>query len=308
MLNVSSSQSMRQYRKSFHDHDPSVHLDAGFQPDTQEPPEWAKELMNGMIKVQQRLETLSPQSLNAPMMPPRSQQSYAESAYGQTPRTQTVNINTQPTDTIPESVYQNETAIIVEEDDELYGDRDDSPGQQFLEEELYKLRVKPGGSQLAITHKAWEVARDDQDEFEEDHGAFTESGLPEIPDSGNYTERRQPSASTASPRTRSSAMAVILAITVPIFSYLIGIMAALFAAWYTYGLAGFFWLHDAYHLEGGMDGLKRTFVCVDKVVDDSSSLKPTPIAKLGDRSFARELFLGHDQLASSIVHGMHDAA
>jgi hypothetical protein len=95
----------------------------------QEPPEWAKELMNGMIKVQQRLETLSPQSLNAPM-PSRSQQSYAESAvsreqyrgeteysenmdqYGQTPRTQTVNINTQPTGTIPESVYQNETAII----------------------------------------------------------------------------------------------------------------------------------------------------------------------------------------------------
>lgn len=85
--------------------------------------------MNGMIKVQERLETLSPQSLNAPM-PPRSQQSYAESAvsreqyraeteysenmdqYGQTPRTQTVNINTQPTGTIPESVYQNETAII----------------------------------------------------------------------------------------------------------------------------------------------------------------------------------------------------
>lgn len=228
--------SMRQYRKSFHDHDPSVHLDAGFQPNAQEPPEWAKELMSGMIKVQERLETLSPQSLNAPM-PPRSQQSYAESAtsreqyrgeteysenmdqYGQTPRTQTVNINTQPTGTIPESMYQNETGII-EEDDEIYGDhteleqrfgagtitetrggmseflsgdRDDSPGQQFLEEELYKLRVKPGGSQSAITHKTWEVARDDQDEFEEGQGAFTESGLPEIPDSGNYTERRQPS-------------------------------------------------------------------------------------------------------------------
>jgi hypothetical protein len=229
--------SMRQYRKSFHDHDPSVHLDAGFQANAQEPPEWAKELMSGMIKVQERLETLSPQSLNAPM-PPRSQQSYAESAasreqyrgeteysenmdqYGQTPRTQTVNINTQPTGTIPESMYQNETGIIVEEDDDIYadhteleqrfgattitetrggmseflsGDRDDSPGQQFLEEELYKLRVKPGGSQSAITHKTWEVARDDQDEFEEGHGAFTESGLPEIPDSGNYTERRQPS-------------------------------------------------------------------------------------------------------------------
>ncbi|KAG1752914.1 hypothetical protein EDB19DRAFT_1670525 [Suillus lakei] len=221
--------SMRQYRKSFHDHDPSVHLDAAFQPDAQEPPEWAKELMNGMIRVQERLETLSPQSMNAPM-PARSQQSYAESAtsrehyrgeteysenmdqYGQTPRTQTVNINTQPTGTIPESMYQNETAIIVEEDDEIYGDhteleqrfgagtitetrggmseflsgdRDDSPGQQFLEEELY--------NQSAITHKTWEVARDDQDEFEEGQGAFTESGLPEIPDSGNYTERRQPS-------------------------------------------------------------------------------------------------------------------
>ncbi|KAG1798570.1 uncharacterized protein HD556DRAFT_1462163 [Suillus plorans] len=75
----------------------------------------------------------------------------------------------------------------------------------------------------------------------------------------------------------SSAMAAILAIAVPIFSYLIGITAALFAAWYAYGLAVFFWLHDTYHLEGGMDGLKRrsigtilavltiisgTFICV----------------------------------------------
>jgi len=48
----------------------------------QEPPEWAKELMNRMIKVQECLETLSPQSLNVPM-PPRSQQSYAESAVSQ---------------------------------------------------------------------------------------------------------------------------------------------------------------------------------------------------------------------------------
>jgi hypothetical protein len=88
---------MRQYRKSFHDHDPSVHLDAGFQPNAvscfncfqcsnltptlqqQEPPEWAKEPMSGMIKVHEHLETLSPQSLNAPM-PHRRQHSYAESA------------------------------------------------------------------------------------------------------------------------------------------------------------------------------------------------------------------------------------
>ncbi|KAG1755078.1 transmembrane amino acid transporter protein-domain-containing protein [Suillus paluster] len=53
------------------------------------------------------------------------------------------------------------------------------------------------------------------------------------------------------------AIAAILAIAVPIFSYLIGIAAALFAAWYTYGLAGFFWLHDVYHLKGGVDGIKR---------------------------------------------------
>jgi hypothetical protein len=71
----------------------------------------------------------------------------------------------------------------------LDADRDDSPGQQFLEEELYKLRVKPGGSQSAVTHKTWEVARDDQGEYE-GQGAFTESGLPEIPDGGNYTDRR----------------------------------------------------------------------------------------------------------------------
>ncbi|KAG0709069.1 transmembrane amino acid transporter protein-domain-containing protein [Suillus ampliporus] len=53
------------------------------------------------------------------------------------------------------------------------------------------------------------------------------------------------------------AIAAILAIAVPIFSYLIGIAAALFAAWYTYGLAGFFWLHDVYHLKGGVDGIKQ---------------------------------------------------
>ncbi|KAG2129974.1 transmembrane amino acid transporter protein-domain-containing protein [Suillus clintonianus] len=53
------------------------------------------------------------------------------------------------------------------------------------------------------------------------------------------------------------AVAAILAIAVPIFSYLIGIAAALFAAWYTYGLAGFFWLYDVYHLKGGVDGMRR---------------------------------------------------
>ncbi|KAL4074059.1 hypothetical protein J3A83DRAFT_4371343 [Scleroderma citrinum] len=225
------AESIKLYRKSFHDHDPTVHLDTDFEPsNSQEPPQWAKELISGMNRVQERLDVLSPQSLNA-SMPPRSMQSYAESSdsrqqlrgegteytegvdpYGQTPRTQTVNINTQVTGTMAESMYRNGTEVIDDEygDTEevtqhfaaanltetrvisefMTGDRDDSPGQQFLEEELYKLRVKPGGSQSGVTHKTWEVARDDQDEYEEGHGAFTESGLPEIPDGANYTDRR----------------------------------------------------------------------------------------------------------------------
>lgn len=45
-----------------------------------------------------------------------------------------------------------------------------------------------------------------------------------------------------------NAAAFVLAVGVPIFSYLIGIAASLFASWYTYGIAGAFWLHDSYHL------------------------------------------------------------
>ncbi|EMC98585.1 hypothetical protein BAUCODRAFT_65599 [Baudoinia panamericana UAMH 10762] len=44
-----------------------------------------------------------------------------------------------------------------------------------------------------------------------------------------------------------NAAAFVLAVGVPIFNYLIGIAASLFAAWFTYGIAGFFWLHDSYH-------------------------------------------------------------
>ncbi|KAI1424753.1 transmembrane amino acid transporter [Xylaria sp. FL1777] len=45
--------------------------------------------------------------------------------------------------------------------------------------------------------------------------------------------------------------AFVFAVGIPVFNYLVGISAALFAAWYTYGLAGAFWLHDAYYFEGG---------------------------------------------------------
>ena len=40
------------------------------------------------------------------------------------------------------------------------------------------------------------------------------------------------------------AVAFLLAVGVPIFNYLIGLAAALFASWYTYGLAGAFWIYD----------------------------------------------------------------
>ena len=41
--------------------------------------------------------------------------------------------------------------------------------------------------------------------------------------------------------------AFALAVGVPIFAYLVSIAASLFASWYTYGIAGAFWLYDAYH-------------------------------------------------------------
>ena len=81
-----------------------------------------------------------------------------------------------------------------------YEHNNNSPGHQYLEEELYKLRVKPHtGSQSAATHKTWEVARDDGEELLDEgeaQVAVTESGLPEIPDThtGMYapTERSLP--------------------------------------------------------------------------------------------------------------------
>ncbi|RPD65320.1 amino acid transporter [Lentinus tigrinus ALCF2SS1-6] len=55
----------------------------------------------------------------------------------------------------------------------------------------------------------------------------------------------------------SVAIAFILASAVPIFSYLTGITASLFASWYTYGVAGFFWLHDTFYLKGGLGAIRR---------------------------------------------------
>ncbi len=63
--------------------------------------------------------------------------------------------------------------------DLAYG-RNDSPGQQVLEEELYRLRVKDGGSQMDDkTHQSWEIAREMTGDRDTRAG---ESEMPEIMD------------------------------------------------------------------------------------------------------------------------------
>jgi hypothetical protein len=56
-----------------------------------------------------------------------------------------------------------------------------------------------------------------------------------------------------------NAAAFVLAVGVPIFNYLIGIAASLFAAWFTYGIAGMFWLHDSYHDGYGFRSWKKSW-------------------------------------------------
>jgi hypothetical protein len=67
-----------------------------------------------------------------------------------------------------------------------------------------------------------------------------------------------------------NALAFVLAVGVPIFKYLIGIAASLFASWYTYGIAGFFWLYDEYHKMGGRHAFTAawpmTTICVLTIV------------------------------------------
>jgi hypothetical protein len=245
------NETIKQYRKSFHDHDPSVHLRPDYQPPLlpEEPPEWAKELQRGVFLLTQRVDSLGPRidsikdSHMQAMSPIDERQYYTREqapseVYTQTPLTQTVNIQTHPTGTVgDESMFQPATDMNIAEsthgqtlpgsmhhhdgsthglteqeeyeDDETehgrghyaptstqgdthnrglseYTGNRDSPGQQYLEEELYKLRVRAGpGSQSGNTHKTWELARDNGD-YEEDadgQAAVTESGMQDIPDS-----------------------------------------------------------------------------------------------------------------------------
>ncbi|KAJ7262193.1 hypothetical protein B0H12DRAFT_319434 [Mycena haematopus] len=211
------NESIKQYRK-MHDHDPSVHL----SPDDlagEEPPKWAADLKREIVLMQQRIESLGPkiEGLRAPSQAEGSKFGYEGEAeqYTETPATRTINIHTQPTGTLADSMYQHpETELVVDDDEEGSDDatetpqreqphqtesdalsqhhnivqRDDSPGQQYLEEELYKLRQKRHGSNSRLSHHSWEVARDDDadadPDYDEEHGAHgpSPSGLQTIPD------------------------------------------------------------------------------------------------------------------------------
>ncbi|KAK5746844.1 hypothetical protein LTR17_000474 [Elasticomyces elasticus] len=57
-----------------------------------------------------------------------------------------------------------------------------------------------------------------------------------------------------------NAAAFVLAVGVPIFNYLIGIAASLFAAWFTYGIAGMFVLHDSYYDGDGIRTWRRKWI------------------------------------------------
>lgn len=150
--------------------------------------------------------------------------------FTRTPQTRTVNIDTHPTGTMADSMYHGQDDLGDEDDEhdgrEEYDDmteahnphrihpdetvditrtlgqsemgRDDSPGQQYLEEELYKLQQRPrrAGSQSGQSHRTWEIAREDGtwvDEEDEERGLGAPSGLPTIPDTnGDYTREGSP--------------------------------------------------------------------------------------------------------------------
>ncbi|KAJ3505625.1 hypothetical protein NLJ89_g7322 [Agrocybe chaxingu] len=200
-------------KKSYHDHDPSVHLRHDYVPE--EPPRWAADLKRELVLMQQRIESLGPKieglKQDRSFNMDGSRFAYEPDESTRTPMTQTVNIQTQPTGTLADSMYQQpESEHLVDEDHQEYDDRtetqtqqqpytdgetrsvarsaydtsdngrDHSGGEQVLEEQLYRLRQRPAGSQLG-SHKSWEVAQEEDHDFE-DNGHVAPSGLPTIPD------------------------------------------------------------------------------------------------------------------------------
>ncbi|KAF8658320.1 hypothetical protein AX16_002088 [Volvariella volvacea WC 439] len=215
------NESIRQFKKAYHNHDPSVH--AAQQSFSDEPPQWAADIKRELVLMQQRIESLGPKieglKISSGSMTPADKASYAvdndELSQHESPMTQTVNIHTQTN-----SMYQvPETEIMEESDYEEQPEAEtgahnmttdetqhqsnhisteESNGRQFLSTELYKLQQKGGtrgasGSQSGQTHQTWEVAQEDENEFsDEDHVPAT-SKMATIPDttSGTFEERTE---------------------------------------------------------------------------------------------------------------------
>ncbi|GJE94937.1 hypothetical protein PsYK624_111130 [Phanerochaete sordida] len=255
------NKSIEQYRRSYHDHDPSVHLSpppapaAGPDPQVlaaqiaaasvDETPAWARNLLDNVIHLTAKVDQVDTKV-------DRVVELRSSRGGGSVEDSQRYDRRRREREYVPSQSEMNQTmtqqqTVLTEGDDDMYteprhdqshlhmhhpqahlhdeedyyeddeggpgttqleaeaqGDisglpSDYSPGQQFLEEELYKLRVKPhngAASQSGATHKTWEVARDDGGDFHDEgdtQAAVTESGLPEIPDAGGaYTERSLP--------------------------------------------------------------------------------------------------------------------
>ena len=80
------------------------------------------------------------------------------------------------------------TAGQEELNDALDAERDESPGQQFLREEIYKLRVKPARSEHS--HRTWEIQQ--EDEPSQQPVTAESEAMPEIPDTeGTVSEMPQ---------------------------------------------------------------------------------------------------------------------
>lgn len=216
------TEAIKQYKRSYRDHDHEADLTgiAGPNDLDEEPPRWASDIKRELVLMQQRIESLGPKIENL-----RQDVSYDQGGgsrfqyedqtedFTRTPQTRTVNIDTHPTGTMADSMYHGQDDIGDDDEDDgehggehyddmteahnphrrlLDGDttemgRDDSPGQQFLEEELYKLQQRPrkAGSQGGQSHRTWEIAREDGTYFEdeeEEEGMGAPSGLQTIPD------------------------------------------------------------------------------------------------------------------------------
>ncbi|KAL5523853.1 hypothetical protein ACEPAG_8026 [Sanghuangporus baumii] len=245
----SDKESIRQYRKKYHDHDPSWHSNhiPSYNPD--DPPAWAKEMMEQLQSMENRVVALGPQLAQLKKSDGSRTRTHSHTyhtrgapttetadEWDQTPRTQTIPIGTQMTGadsayrppqseyTTPEGESVGPTTMrnsalrpTATEQDEFEdeetqdptgpgraytnrtptqdgdyissyaakrGDllsstgRGESPGQQVLEEGIYRLRAKGPARSGVMTHQNWELREDSVDDHPETQAEETE--IPDI--------------------------------------------------------------------------------------------------------------------------------